>query len=236
MSYQQKLKELETKHTLELIPASGANRSVRAKLPEEFGFTVGNNFSAPFDIGQLNGIIAKGAAAGAISLNQMISMQKVFMNPEPTEISFDMEFNAYYDSIGEVIEPVVNLLRISLSKQLTTELIDAKIKSIIQRAYDLAGGNGHLSYDYGSTTAASTSDSAANTALELIGFISSPDMIYIRFGDLYTINQAYVSSVAVKFSNKLDQYGMPMSCTCSVSAILRRPPTVETVMDGWFGG
>lgn len=236
MSYQQKIRELPTKHTLEIRSGVRGGTTIHANLPDGFGFTVGNVFSSPFDTGALNGMIAKGAAVGAIGLNQMVSMQKVFMNPEPTEISFEMKFDAYYDPVGEVVAPVINLLRVSLSRQLNSATIDQKVKDIIQGAYEIAGGSGEIEYKGGYASVANdATGEKLDTALELIGFIASPDTVSIRFGDVYTIRDAFISSVGIAFSNKLDRNGMPMSCTCNVSAVLRRPPTVETVLDNWFG-
>lgn len=237
MGYQQKLGEIDSKHKIRITGASGVNNYVDCPLPDNFGFTVGSVFSTPFDTGAISGLLAKPLAATDVGLAQTISMNKVFMNPEPTEISFEMEFSAFYSAKTEVLAPIIKLLQMSLSSKLTVQKSADKIQDLINR---LSGLGVSLSdSDNGISNAAEQSEFTKTTgdaALGLIGFLQAPSTVNIMFGDLIYIRDAFVSNVGVRFSNKLDISGIPMSATCSVSIILQRPPTIETIADEWFSG
>jgi hypothetical protein len=208
---------------------TGDNAGVYVECPlnDDFGFTVGSVFSTPFDTGGFNSNIAKAAALSNVGLNQLVAMKKVFNNPEPTEISFEVEFVAFYSAKHEVIVPVLRLLRMSLSRNLDVEQVESKFQTAV---------NAFVETERTVSAPLSSEDrQQVDRALSFIGFIAAPDKVNIHFGDLYMISDAYISSVAVKFSNQLDKDGIPMRATCNVTAIMERPPTINNIVDDWFG-
>ena len=104
-SHQIKMNELDSKFKMTIKSQLDRDLIVQAPLPDDFGFTVGNVYSTPFDTGGLSETMQKALAltskatdTSAFSGKLGITMDKVFTNPEPTEISFDLEFTAFYDA------------------------------------------------------------------------------------------------------------------------------------------
>jgi hypothetical protein len=173
-------------------------------------------------------------------------MKKFYSAPTPTEISFDMEFTSYYNAYGEVVVPAVLLMQLSLGRRLDLATLESKIRKILgqikagyqtaAKSIDAATG---INIDFKDITvppapnneytqAAST---GASKSMDLFGFVSAPETSVIRFGDVFTLETAYITHVGVKFSNILDITGMPTSCVCSVTATLEQYPVAEDILD-----
>jgi len=209
---------------------------VAAPLPDGFGMTVGSEFGTPFDTGGVNDTLAKLFAIGGISQKAGIRMQKVYMNPEPTEISFDMEFYAWYDPKSEVVVPAVTLMGMALGRVLTYEELNRKIKGFYTKMANLANtGASAAGFDLGADTETegvatdAEIEKGASRLMELIGIIQGPPSAEIRFGDFMVLPKCYITSVATSFSNVLDPDGVPMSCKCSVTATLEQAPVADDV-------
>lgn len=219
----------------------GEDLIVSAPLPDGWGMTVGSEFGTPFDTGGVNDTLAKLFAIGGISQKAGIRMKKMYMNPEPTEISFDMEFYAWYDAKSEVLIPAVTLLAMALGRTLTYDELKGKMKGFYMK---VAGGvNTALSYtgvessvdeevslNSENETVVSVEE-GADKLLSLIGLIQGPPSSEIRFGEAMVLPECYVTSVAAKFSNVLDPDGIPMSCTCSVTATLVQAPVADDITE-----
>lgn len=123
---QLKMAELDNKHKLRI--SSGDKYHVEAPLPDNFGFTVGSEYTTPFDLGSVSGTLQKLYAIGGISAPVGLRMRKMYANPEPTEISFEMEFAAYHSAKEDVVVPIVTLMVMSLGRVITKQDVEAAIE------------------------------------------------------------------------------------------------------------
>jgi hypothetical protein len=241
MSKQYMMQKLDQKFKvkIKLQRDDGSIVIVEAPLPEQFGFTVGSEFSAPFDAATLGGVLQKFKVPGAMNVGKRVGVTttKFYSNPQPTEISFDLEFHAEYSARYEVVEPVVALMCMSLGDALTFDDALSTIEGVREQIAALLPGAGESdSNEEGDTSNASEStivtDSfkeSADGAMALLGLIKGPVTATIQFGVLYALDNAWISSVTPQFSNVVDADGFPLSATCSVTAILQRDPVVNDV-------
>lgn len=200
---------------------------VLSPLPENFGFTVGSEFTSPFDANFVSGAMQKAFATAGVSQKMGVSTKKMYANPEPTEISFDMQFEAYEDAFFDVYVPVIYMMAMAIGRQLSLpdagKIIDEDIVQPLGR---------RLGRDMPSVEQVFSDDEnqVVDTAGRVFGFLSfvaGPPITRIRFGNVVTFRNAYITSVAPSFSNIMDKDGMPMSATVSVTAILEEDPTIN---------
>lgn len=241
MATQHKMSELPSKFKITLL--SGGNR-VEAPLPADFGFTVGSEYTTPFDVGSMSSGLQKLYAVGGISNPVGLRMQKLYANPEPTEISFDMEFAAYYSAKEEVAYPVAVLMSMGLGKVATSADIVNRVRNVAVKA---AKGADFFGFGQEGNEVAGAIDETTDKALEskytasadrlmgLIGLIAAPDIVTIKFGDFLIIQNAFLTSTGVQFSNTVDKDGYPMSAKVSVTCTLQTAPIAEDVL-GMFDG
>lgn len=246
-SYQRYLKEtIDPKYRIAISsqnPASSdvfGNLLVESALPDEFGFTVSSNYSTPFDTQSLGEILQKGSAIAGISQKTAFAMNKAFINPEPSEISFEMHFDAFYSARMEVLLPVFRLLEMSLPTLLTYESAKERITQVIESIKESLGGTqvDESIFDGIRNTFSRNPDEEVQETIDkglaLLRVLSSPSTVNIQFGNTYVLTDTYISSVSVSFSNVLDGEGLPLSAVCSVTALPRRVPTKELIAGEWF--
>lgn len=212
---------------------------VTAPLPDGFGMTVGSSFDTPFDTGNVNDNLSKLFAIGGISRKAGIRMEKMFVAPEPTEISFEMEFYAWYDAGEEVMKPAATLMCMAVGRELTFD----ELKHNMENMYKKVAGMAYSAADTlglsdpppipeeGEIEVSERVEAGASKLMELIQIIQGPPTCRISFGNVMTLEEAYITSVATKFSNVLDTRGFPMSCTCSVTATLKQAPVMGDLAD-----
>lgn len=214
---------------------------VEAPLPETFGLTVGSEFTSPFDAATLAGVLQKFKipAAGGISKRVGVSTTKFYSNPEPTEISFDLEFSAEYSARHEVVEPVIELMKMSLGDTATTtdvneasDKIRSSLNSVIKGISEATG----IDIDQIENSVRVEGEGAArtNSVLGFLGLIVGPQVVTVKFGEVFTISNLWVSSVGVQFSNVVDAEGFPLSATCSVTMIMQTDPVISDI-NSMFG-
>ena len=211
------------------IKQFGTDLNVKAPLPDEFGFTVGSEFSAPFDGQFLSGALAKGAAAFGVASKRGVQTKKLYTSPEPTEISFDMHFEAYEDAVIDVYHPTIKIMSMSLGSTLDLEDTKEKIKKLVEPVASNVPNrfSDEIDNTGDSITELATGNPNASRAWDFLNFLEGPPTVKIRFGNVITFSEAYISSVSPSFSNIMDSDGIPMSCTVSVTAILEKDPVVD---------
>lgn len=231
-----RLATLNEKFKIKIMSEEDGNLTIiEAPLPDTFGLTVGSEFTAPFDAQSLSGVLQKFKIpmAGAASRRIGVVTTKFYSNPEPTEISFDVEFKAEYSARHEVAEPALALMSMSLGDALTMDEFVSQIDVMRDALSDLTGGfvtksgGGDTANDTGANTGTAGDPpwwEDTNNAFELIGLINGPSTVRIKFGNLYELSPVWVSSVGAQFSNIVDAEGFPMSCICSVTAVIQRDP------------
>jgi len=258
---------LESKDPRKLIKirgrVGGQYRSVIAPLPDNFGFTVGSEFSTPFDVSLPAGAIQKAAFVANISQKIGVRMRKMYSNPEPVEISFEMEFVSFYSARDEVLIPILNLTSMSLGTQLNDEELERRIREAAagvssffneatqelsiddqvqnalgrQRSLEESIRNGTpLRRENGERERSdieNRSRDAFNWVAERVGIILGPETQTLNFGNFISIPNVYITSIAPQFSNTLDVEGIPVSAKVNVTCTLELYPTAEDVA-GWF--
>lgn len=227
------------------VRGGAGNYEVLAPLPESFGFTVGSEYSAPFDVSLPSGILQKGLALGGISQKLGIRMRKMYSNPEPTEISFEMEFAAYYSAAEEVVIPVVQLALMSLGRSIDVDQLNSDAKTLWNKikgkTSDIVGSvsnfsiGGDEAQDTGENEGITDEDTASilQNLADVAEIIEGPPPQTIHFGNIYTMPNAYITSISPQFSNVLDKAGYPMSAKVSITCTLERYPVSEDIID-WF--
>jgi hypothetical protein len=221
-----------------LIKIFNEDFTVLAPLPDNFGMSYGSEYSAPFDMNTVSDAWKKAYALSGISTKVGIQMKKMYSNPEPTEFSFDMEFNAYYSPLEEVLFPVYYLSQMTLGSSLSfndlsqaTQNFLKKLNQGIKTASNAVGLEttegplqGAVEYDVPDSV-----QSGVDGALRLINFIKSPKKVSVYFGNTMKWDNMYITSVATSFSNMLDANGIPMYAKCSVTVTPEAYPVAETM-------
>lgn len=221
-----------------LIKIFNEDFTVLAPLPDNFGMTYGSEYSAPFDMNTMSDAWRKAYALSGISTKVGIQMKKMYSNPEPTEFSFDMEFNAYYSPIDEVLFPVYYLSQMTLGSSLTfseleqgTQEFLKKVSSALNSAGNAIGIESPPIPKQSSITmdVPDRVQDGVEGALRLINFIKSPKKVNVYFGNTMKWENMYITSVATSFSNMLDVNGVPMYAKCSVTVTPESYPIAETM-------
>lgn len=205
---------------------------VASFLPDGFGMSVGSAFTDPANINLANFLGGKSqtAIAGAsrltgISPRISTNSNTFYAGPEPTEISFEMQFSAYYSAYNEVILPVMNLLSMSVGNDIKDPLFLELYNEYV--AKETVGAiNQRVIDEFGE-------EEAIDDAAAQVGIIRGPRYCKVSFGTTMVIDRAYVSSVGAKFSNVLDSQGYPISCDCSVTIKVVKNPVRKEVL-GYF--
>lgn len=237
----------------------GEGLTVLAPLPETFGFTVGSEFSAPFDAGISSGLLQKAIFVAGLSQKLGMRMKKMYANPEPVEMSYELEFTAYYNAYHEVVEPVLKLLIMSLGRSIDWDKMDERTKQIkvwleqklgefterpeTSSEEDPSESAGNLPQVPQVNGLSGVSDFVPTTQEEwngmikrvgdFIGIIEGPNTQSVSFGNLMSIDNVFITSVAPQFSNVLDANGVPVHCTCSITMTLENYPIADDILT-WF--
>lgn len=244
MPYQKYIKEMDSKFKIRIRERGREMvRVVEAPLPDNFGFSVGAAYSTPFDTMALNETLQKAFAVGGVSQKTNMSMRKMFVHQEPTEISFELEFEAYYSARDDVLLPVFNLIMMTLPSNLEFDEAAEEVQSVVNLISKKSNtALGALGFD---TKFEENTDNVSNfakdaevrkygsKAMGLLSFVEAPNKIDIMFGDVFRITDAYISSASPQFSNNLDSDGVPMSAKVSITITPEKPPTKEGVSQ-WF--
>lgn len=221
---QKKMKETPAKFRVRIHSEMAG--TVYAPLPDGFGMTVGSEFSAPFDANFASGTLSKALAVGGGIGNKTagISTTKFYSNPEPSEISIELQFEAYHSAREDVLVPVIRLMAMSLGRTIDFEGAKQIIESLANKIGSLTGLDSLIESEITTTEA---TERNSDRILGFLNFVQGPPTVSIRFGNTLKLDRAYISSVAPQFSNILDSEGIPMSATCSITAILERDPVLD---------
>lgn len=219
--------------TISQTNGNGVYRIVRAPLPDGFGMSVGSAFTDPNNVdlaSQASSSVSQGigqvmTAASRMSgvSTKMLQRTNVFYDgPEPTEISFDLKFDAYYSAYDEVVRPVAKLMMMSTG----SEIGERDLRQYIE---------GEEAEEQ-KAKMAEESSGRFSALLEGFGLVSAPGKCKVKFGNTFVIPRAYVSSVGVQFSNVLDNQGHPTSAECSITIKVARNPTQYSITKQYFKG
>lgn len=205
---------LDRGQTLTIHDPDTTGFRVNTPLPETFGFQVGSEIGTPFSGYQTDSLLAKGLALAGTSVKTGLVTKKMYMGPEPTEISMTLNFNAWNSARDEVLVPVLKLMFMSVgSSNKVSDLVHEFSRQYEQM--DVINPERMLAKKAGAENVQGISD--------LVRYMRSPGMVNIRFGDIYKLRNVYLSSVEPEFSNVLDVEKLPMQATVSIQAQLSEP-------------
>lgn len=212
---------------------AGKRYKIQSPLPDSFGMTLGSEYSEPFDTGALSDKWAKAFAIGGIGQKAGLRMKKMFTNAEPTEISFDMEFVAYYDAADEVLLPIVQLCRLTLGHVLQGEDINKKFEDLVNKLTFASTANILSDIESAGDTVSENEDvnKYGSRVLEIASLIDSPPKVKLQFGNIMKWKNMYITSIAPQFSNVLDENGIPLSAKVSVTLTPEQYPVVDDMLD-----
>lgn len=187
-----------------------------AHLPETYGFSVGSEIGTPFSGFTTSDNIQRFLSITTGSSAKVgISTQKLYMGPEPSEITLNLRFDAYYSGFHEVVLPCVFLMLHAIGhKEKLTDAID-DVVSKLNIGQNLTN----------QALQTSISGVEPQSVTDFIEYQKTPGTNDIQFGNVFTIKRAYLSTVNPEFSNILDNQGHPLSATCSVTAEFNKPMT-----------
>ena len=190
-------------------------RRVTAGLPDGHGVSVGSTFTDPFnknvgDSSKLQGLATRAATFLGVSRKPGAMATSIYYEgPEPTEISFELNFESFYSAKDEVIIPVMNLMMMGVGREYGLDHITEM-------------------YDFFDQFIDAIND-VDESLTDRIGVIKGPEICRVRMGKTTVFDRCYISSVAPTFSNVLDNQFLPVSATCSITVKLERNPTQESV-------
>jgi hypothetical protein len=223
-----------------LVKIYNADYKVYAPLPDGFGFTVGSEYSSPFDVSSLSGGLQKAYAIAGFAQKIGMYMRKLYTNPEPTELSIEMEFTAENDTWNDVLYPVIALKLMALGSILDLRDINEKTRNAFTT---LSNGLKSVAETFGLENPEiddgyvvqfdenSSLGEKADGILKTIGFISAPKFVNVKFGNVMTWEKCYITSVATSFSNVLDSRGYPLSAKCTVTITPEKYPVADDILE-----
>jgi hypothetical protein len=237
MAKENKQHWLNQKDDMFKIVLSNEDYKVQSPLPDDFGMTLGSEYSEPFDTGSMSEKWSQVFALSGTAQKIGLRMKKMFTNAEPTEISFDMDFVAYYDAKDEVFMPIVYLTIMTLGTEKTWDDVKRQSRDLynkIQTTANRIGATASLLTDGGDAISELANDDQTNQygnkLLGLIGLIESPKQVKVQFGNVMKWKNMYITSISTQFSNALDPDGYPMSARVSVTVTPEQYPVVDEML------
>ena len=222
MSKQLKVDQLDPGQVVEFHDPNFDWR-VKAPLPEQFGYSVGSEIGTPFAGYGTDGALSKVLALQfGVSSRVGLITQKLYQGPQETEISFDLNFNAYYSSRLEVMAPIVKLMMMSVGQEQSVNDAKEGVLNEVRRMLTATDRAGSAVAEF--VTGADFSIEEGSAA-ELIRFMRTPSLCSVRVGKIFTLNKVFISNVTPSFSNVLDNEFLPMSASCNVTIELQSPMT-----------
>lgn len=187
---------------------------VEAALPETFSFSIGNEISSPFSNMVGDGMLSKAIAMYTGASQRIgLSTTKVFMGVEQPEIPVELKFYSYYSSKHEVLLPVVTLLLMASGTQ--DDLVSG-IRKLVE-SYEKAQ---NVMMEIGERI---TGAEKAAEYGEFIKYMRTPSTLIVTFGNVFTLEHAYISDITVTFGNTLDNDFLPMEATVSLTLVPQHP-------------
>ena len=190
-------------------------RRVTAGLPDGHGVSVGSTFTDPFnknvgDSSSIQDLATRGSALLGVSRKPGAMATSIFYEgPEPTEISFELNFESFYSAKDEVIIPVMNLMMMAVGREYGIDALTGMFDFYDQFIDQINDVNESLT--------------------DRIGIIKGPEICRVRMGKTTVFDRCYISSVAPSFSNVLDNQFLPVAASCSITVKLERNPTQGSV-------
>lgn len=199
---------------------------VKAPLPESFNIGAGSEINSPFASFASDGTAASLLALTTGASSRIgITTKKLFMGPDQPDISVDLKFEAYYSAYEEVLIPCIKLLLMSTGDERDL-LKDTGLKSVLQSITEKLQSSAQV--DESDVSKTIKTDNVGTD--DLINYLKTPSALKVKFGNVLTVYNAFLSSVSVNFSNVLDHNFLPMEATVSVTITPQDPFTKKTLI------
>lgn len=93
------------------------NLGVKAPIPENIAISAGNQIEQTWSFMQFKQKAATALSSGGINANKGYSERQYWSGIEPVEFTFEVTFNTYYSSKIDVIQPIQNLMALSVARE-----------------------------------------------------------------------------------------------------------------------
>jgi len=213
------LDEVDERQLIHIVdPVHGL--TVRANMPETMTIGVGSEIGSPFA-----GYASEGTAAKVLALTTGASSKigivtkRLFMGVDQPDISLDLKFEAYYSALEEVVIPCIKLMLIASPEE-------KDLEQSVKTAIELLEGGGEV---YGNILA-NVKKSKTVDSDKLINYLKTPAVCKVKFGDIFTLRNAFLASASVSYSNILDSDFLPMEATVSVTITPQDPFTKNEII------
>lgn len=225
-----KIKEIPPEKKVMIVVPGNSTLKVEAALPETYGIGIGSEYTAPFE-----NFISDGNAANVLRMTKYTNKvglftEQVYTGPQQTTFTLELVFNTYYDSVTEVMLPVLYLMLMGSGSR--SSLAKSDVVDEIKRVQTIAEveNGGYVDTVIGTVkdTAEKISDSVDVTAnfakiSEYIEIAKAPPQVHVRLGSVMDIPKCFITEVTPEFSNILDHNNIPMSASVSVTFTFERP-------------
>lgn len=213
---------LPDKQLITIYQGGARGARVSAPLPDNFGFSLANDISAPFGAYALAGDLTKLLALYGVGTEVGLTSTKFFTGMNQPDISADLTFKAYESSKKDVMVPVLTLATMSSGIFLPT-IGDKKVGTSKTSAVDIitwilnkVGATvDDLVKEFGGTPP--LPQVQESTIASFFKYVQAPKKLNVQFGRVFTLKDVYISSFDVQFNNQLDIEGYPMAATVSLS-------------------
>jgi hypothetical protein len=200
---------------------------VEAPLPEQYGLSLGNEISAPFGAYALSNDLIRVMALYGISTSVGMTTTKFFTGLQQPDISTELQFRAYHSAMDDVVAPVIALAYMAsgiFMDTAATQKIGGKISitGIITDILNEIGTGVDLLTDLVKAPPPLPHVSE-NSIKQIFRLVKGPSTVDVRFGNVFSLSQCYISSFSVNFSNELDYEDMPTSADVSLTLTPKVP-------------
>jgi hypothetical protein len=191
---------------------------VHAWMPDEFKMQLNQTWD--FIIGGgVTGIVNAVAQVMGSSVFTQYQTAKVWCGSHPISFSLPLTFTARKNSQKEVIDPIKQLMKMSVPYQLSGWTVRPPGPSAVAK------------FGRSALRSVTPGDSADNFFDALGG--STGDKLVLYIGSYIRIPDIYIEGVSVTFSSTIDSDGNPMRGECFLLCNTMYAPTVQNV-DSWI--
>lgn len=190
------------------------NIAISMYLPEQFQFSIGSSYSSPFAGGLVEGS-KLGQLTSMLGMTNLVTQGatlQVWQGTTEVQFSLTFELHAKNDPVKEVLDPIKNLLKLTLPSRL--------------------GNAGGLLVPPGPSLIVKDSfNNLVKNGLAAKGQFRNE--IALQIGSFLRFESVVIESVNHAFDSHFDARGLPMGANVDVSFKTFVVPTVEDI-DGMF--
>lgn len=223
--------DVPSSHQIKIYNPIFGDVPIVGHLPEEYGFSLGSEYTEPFGnlVPDQGPSLIAGQAAFGVSMRQGLITEKFYSGPEPVEFNLDIVFHSFYSAEEEVVLPIVKLLFLAVG-------LDNRVINDTEAVNDALGATGILSQLPSNSLGVRVTDWIEDFEFSVF---QSHQPSTIKFGDFLELsNNVFIQNVTCNFNNIMEEgkdgSGYPTKGTASISALFKKPPAAQEIAN-YFG-